>query len=141
MDESFKGTLYLNGSKNKQVVLITFEFDSLKFNSESEKTYEVPYSKLNIELGGYENRLIIIKAVSNNDSLLCYIDEDSSDNFLKALSRLNLYISSANIDRINSDYRNSKIKRLLIEWAEWIIAIIVLLLSLVFYIVFNLIRS
>ncbi len=139
MDEGFKGTLYLNGSNNKQVVLITFEFDSLKFNSESEKTYEVPYSKLNIELGGYENRLIIIKAVSeNNYSLLCYIDEDSSDAFLKALSRLNLYISSANIARINSQYKNSKFKRLIIEWAEWIIAIIVLLLSFIAYVIFKL---
>lgn len=136
MSEGFKGTLYLNGSNNKQVVLITFEFDSLKFNSESEKTYEVPYSKLNIELGGYENRLIIIKAVSNNnDSLLCYIDEDSSDAFLKALSRLNLYISSANIDRINSEYRKSKFKRLIIEWAEWIITIIVLLVGSIIYII------
>ena len=139
MTEGLKGTLYLNGSNNKQVVFTAFEFDSLKFISESEKTYEVPYGKLNIELGGYENRLIIIKAVSdNNDSLLCYIDEDSSEAFLKALSRLNLYISSGNIARINSQYRNSKLKRLLIEWAEWIIALIVLLLGLIIYVIFKL---
>ena len=140
MAESLKGTLYLNGSNNKQVVLITFEFDSLKFNSESEKTYEVPFSKLDVELGGYENRLIIIKAVSNNnDSLLCYIDEDSGDAFLKAVSRLNLYINSGNIERIHSQYRNNKLKRIFIEWAEWIIAIIVLLLGFITYVIFNVI--
>ncbi len=135
MSEGFKGTLYINDNNIKEVVLISFEFDSLKFLSESEKAYEAPYSNLNIELGGYENRLVMIKAVSkNNDSLLCYVDEDSSDAFLKALSRLNLYISSANIDRINSNYRNSKIKRLVIEWAEWIITIIVLLVGSIIYI-------
>ena len=138
MGEGFKGTLYLNGSNNKQIVIITFEFDSLKFISESETAYEVPYSSLNIELGGYENRLVTIKAVSkNNDSLLCYIDEDSNDAFLKAFSRLKLYVNSSNIDRICSKYRNNKIKRIFIEWAEWIIAIIVILLSCVFYIFFK----
>lgn len=138
MVEGFKGTLYINDNNIKEVVLISFEFDSLKFLSELEKAYEAPYSNLNIELGGYENRLVMIKAVSkNNDSLLCYVDEDSSDDFLKALSRLNLYISSANIDRINTNYRNSKLKRLVIEWAEWIIALIVLLLGSIIYIIFN----
>ncbi len=137
MGDGFKGTLYANGSNNKLFVLITFEFDFLKFLSDSENFYEVPYANLKIELGGYENRLIIIKAVSNNnDSLLCYIDEDSSDAFLNAFSRLSLYRNSSNIERICQKYKSTKFKVFLLEWAEWIIAIVVLLIGLFFYIIY-----
>lgn len=133
MRDCLKGTLYANNSNDKQVILITFEFDSLKFiNNESGEAYEVSYDSLNIELGGYENRLIMIKAVSKNkDLLLCYIDENCCDDFLNSFSRLNLYANSAKIEKIRSKYRISKIKLFIIEWAEWIIALIIILLIII----------
>lgn len=118
----FKGALYVNGSGNSLLTQITFEFDSMKFLLESGDFYQAPYNNIVIGLGGYENRLVEVKALgSNNESLVCYIDEDCKDAFLETCKQSSYSINRFEIEKVIDKDKSARFFQFMVDWGLYLL--------------------
>ncbi len=111
MQNCFTGKLYINGSAKPLLSNIFFEFDRLSFHLlESDDVFEASYSKLEIGLGGFENRSVEIKSVDTNGKILySLIDENQKDDFLDACSKIRNLIKPGMLEKINSQENKTKL--------------------------------
>ena len=135
MYNKLKGALYLNGSGKSVLTQITFEFDGLQFLIESGDSFQAPYHTVSIGLGGYENRLVEIKGIGiNNETIVCYVDEDNKDAFLQTCTR------TPSIDRFSVEkvIRKDRTSRIIQFWLDWGFYIISLFGGLITFLIFAL---
>ena len=136
MYNKFKGALYLNGSGNSVLTRITFEFDCLQFLVESGDTFQAPYYTVNIGLGGYENRMVEIKGIGiNNETIVCYVDEDNKDAFLQTCFHTP-NIDRFSIERIIRKDRKSRFIQFLLDWGLYILSLFGGIIAFILYFVF-----
>lgn len=135
MFDIFKGALFLNGSSKSIPARVSFEFDSIRFLLEDGNALEANFSMIKISSGGFENRLIEIKAVSqDNNAIICYINPEEVNDFLEAAQRPGVYLDKAQISTIKSNLKNNRIIEFLVNWGfELIIAAILFMVYSFFY--------
>ncbi len=135
MIDLFKGALFLNGSGKSIPARVSFEFDSIRFLLEDGNALEASFSMIKIGSGGFEDRLIEIKAVSqDNNAIICYINLEETDDFLEAAQRPGVYLDKAQISIIKSNLKSNRIIELFVNWGfELIIAAFLIMLYSFFY--------
>ena len=133
---SFKGALFLNGSGKSVPVRVSFEFDSLRFTLEDGNTFEADFSMIKLSSGGFENRLIEIKAVSkDNNAIICYVDLEDLDAFLEAAQHPSVNLDRTQISTIRTNLQTSRIKDFIINWGlELFIAALLFMITVFFLI-------
>ena len=133
MYNKFRGALYINGSGNSALTQITLEFDCIQFLVESGDTFQVPYHTVRIGLGGFENRMVEIKGIGiNNETIVCYVDENYKDAFLQTCSH------TANIDRLSIESiirkdRTARFFQFCLDWGLYIISLFAALIGIILY--------
>ncbi len=114
---SFKGALFLNGSGKSVPVGVSFEFDSIRFTLEDGNTFEADFSMIKLSSGGFENRLIEIKAVSkDNNAIICYIDQEDVDAFLEAAHHPSVNLDKTQLHIIGTNLKTNRIKDFIVNW-------------------------
>lgn len=129
---SFKGALFLNGSAKSVPVRVSFEFDSLRFLLEDGKDFEASFSMTKLSSGGFENRLIEIKAVSKDENaIICYIDLEDVDAFLEAAQHPGISLDKSQISNIRRTLRTDRTISFLTDWGIYLLAAIIAAIYLI----------
>ena len=136
MYNKFKGALYLNGSGKSVLTRITFEFDCFQFLVESGDTFQAPYHTVSIGLGGYEDRMVEIKGIGiNNETIVCYVDEDNKDAFLQTCSHTPS-LDRFSIEKVIRKDRNFRFFQFCLDWGIFILSLFGGIIAIILYFVF-----